>query len=226
MFLLYLHAMTIQEKINLFAPVAELMPGVVIIHELKGFKPVYMSSKGLKLLGMTMEELIAMGEDYKRVVLNDEFMEDFLKSFEKMLQKEKEWNTYSIFHQVKLPDDENYGWHISSVKAFNKDSENNTTHTVTIGFPLGQFLHIPQKAEKILHESLFSKKHLKQFLTLSPRAIEVLKLVALGNSTAEIAEELKISPNTVNSHRKLIKQKLNISTFYDFTKYARSYDLI
>lgn len=218
--------MNIQEKIQDFAPVAELMPEVVVIHELDGFKPLYMSSKGLKLLGITLKELIALREDYKSIVLNDEVMCDFLKSLEEMFNEEKEWNSYSIFHQVQLKDKKDYSWFVSSIKAFLKNENNRTTHTVTIAFPLGHFQHIPQKAEKLLKESLFSKAHLKKFLSLSPRAIEVLKLVATGKSTNEISDELNISPDTVNSHRKLIKQKLNISNSYDFLKYARSYDLI
>ncbi|MFD0976897.1 response regulator transcription factor [Salinimicrobium gaetbulicola] len=218
--------MNIQKKINDFAPVAELMPGVVVIHELKGFRPLYMSSKGLKLLGMSLNDLVSLGTDYKRIILNDKFMVDFLESLEEMLNEEKEWGTYSIFHQVQLSNEKNYSWYVSSVKAFHKDAAGNTTHTITIAFPLGHFQHIPRKAEKLLNESIFSKTHLKKFLSLSPRAIEVLKLVALGNSTNQISETLNISPHTVNSHRKLIKQKLNISTSYDFTKYARSYDLI
>lgn len=218
--------MNIQKKINDFAPVAELMPGVVVIHQLKEFRPLYMSSKGLKLLGMTLDELVALGSDYKKVVLNDEYMIDFLKSLEDLLEKEKEWNSYSIFHQVQLQNEKEYSWYVSSLKAFHKDSAGHTTHTITIAFPLGHLQHIPRKAEKLINESLFSKTHLKKFLSLSPRAIEVLRLVALGHSTNQIAENLNISPDTVNSHRKLIKKKLNISTSYDFTKYARSYDLI
>lgn len=175
---------------------------------------------------MTLDELIALKEDYKSIVLNDEIMVDYIQSLEKMFAREKEWNSYSIFHQVQLKNEKDYSWYVSSIKAFHKDENDHTTHTVTIAFPLGHFQHIPQKAEKLLKESLFSKTHLKKFLSLSPRAIEVLKLVATGKSINEISEELNISPDTVNSHRKLIKQKLNISSPYDFLKYARSYDLI
>lgn len=218
--------MNIQEKIKEFAPVAELMPGVIIIHELKGFKPLFMSSKGLKLLGISLEDLIALEDNYKNVVLNDTFMNDYLSALEEMLAEEETPETYSIFHEVQLKDNDTYSWYVSSVKSFHKNTAGETTHTITIAFPLGHFQHIPSKAEKLLQESLFSKTHLKKFLSLSPRAIEVLKLVALGNSTYEIAEKLNISPDTVSSHRKLIKQKLDISTSYDFIKYARSYDLI
>jgi DNA-binding CsgD family transcriptional regulator len=50
--------------------------------------------------------------------------------------------------------------------------------------------------------------------------------VALGKSSCEIANELFISVETVNTHRKLIKLKLDISTTYEFTQYAYAFDLI
>jgi len=49
------------------------------------------------------------------------------------------------------------------------------------------------------------KGHDKQ---LSNREIEVLKLIAEGNMTKEIAELLNLSYHTINSHRKNIIKKL------------------
>lgn len=218
--------MTIQEKIKAYAPQAELMPGVVVIHEIKGFKPLYMSSKGLNLLGLSLEELIEMGEDYQKKVLNKDFMEDYLKTLEHMLNNQEECLTYSIFHQVQLKSDEDFTWYVSAIRAFHKDEENRPTHTITIAFPLDHFEHITQKAERLLEESLFFKKNRQKFLSLSARGREVLRLVALGKSSAEISKELNISLDTVNSHRKMIKQKLAISSSYQFNRYARSFDLI
>lgn len=219
--------MTIDEKIEEFAPLAELMPGVVVIHEIKGFKPIYMSSNGLDLLGLSLEELIKVGDEYQKVVLNNDFFEDYLKTLEKMLDEEEgEDETYSIFHQVQLKDEDDFVWYVSAIKAFCKDDNKKATHTVTIAYPLGHFKHITQKAERLLEESMFIKENRHKFLTLSKRGKEVLRLVALGRSSAEIAEELNISLDTVNSRRKLIKQKLSISSSYQFTRYARSFDLI
>jgi DNA-binding NarL/FixJ family response regulator len=55
---------------------------------------------------------------------------------------------------------------------------------------------------------------------LSQRELEVLKLVAEGKSSKEIAEHLFISVTTVHNHRANIKKKLNVRKNIDLLKYA------
>jgi DNA-binding NarL/FixJ family response regulator len=55
---------------------------------------------------------------------------------------------------------------------------------------------------------------------LTPRELEVLKLVAEGHSTREIAEELVISPKTVERHRANILEKLGMRDRVELTRYA------
>jgi two-component system, NarL family, response regulator NreC len=55
---------------------------------------------------------------------------------------------------------------------------------------------------------------------LSAREVEVLRLIALGHTNAEIAEQLFISVRTVETHRAHIQQKLRRSTRADLVRYA------
>ena len=55
---------------------------------------------------------------------------------------------------------------------------------------------------------------------LSPREREVLKLLAEGGSTKEIAHELSVSVKTVETHRKAVMDKLEIRSIAELTKYA------
>ena len=55
---------------------------------------------------------------------------------------------------------------------------------------------------------------------LTPRELEVLKLVAEGNSSHEIAELLCISAKTVHRHRASILEKLGLRDRVDVTRYA------
>ena len=47
---------------------------------------------------------------------------------------------------------------------------------------------------------------------LSEREVEVLRLIALGHTNVEIAEQLFLSVRTVETHRAHIQQKLRLST--------------
>lgn len=55
---------------------------------------------------------------------------------------------------------------------------------------------------------------------LTPREEEILKLVAEGNSSKEIAETLVISVKTVERHRANILQKLGMRDRLELTRYA------
>ena len=47
---------------------------------------------------------------------------------------------------------------------------------------------------------------------LSNRELQVFEMIGQGMSTVEIAGKLQVSPKTVESHRKVIKTKLNVRT--------------
>ena len=55
---------------------------------------------------------------------------------------------------------------------------------------------------------------------LSDRELEILRLIALGHTNTEIAEQLFLSVRTVESHRAHIQQKLKISKRSDLVRYA------
>ena len=55
---------------------------------------------------------------------------------------------------------------------------------------------------------------------LTNREREVLQLVAEGHTTKEIAEILKLSTKTIDSHREHIMEKLGIRNIAGLTKYA------
>ena len=218
----------IEKKLRDFAPCAEKMPGVVVVHELlkDNFRTVYMNQRGLERLGVSLQELMDMKEKYHERFFNNEDMEDFMEKLHRLLQKKDPNETFTFFQQVKFKDKKEWVWHIGSLKIFHQDEDNNPTHLVTVAFPIDRMKHIPHKAERLLAENEFFRENLQKFLALGKRTKEVLKLVALGKSSGEIADELHISVETVNTHRKNIKKKLNISTTYEFTEYAHAYDLI
>jgi DNA-binding NarL/FixJ family response regulator len=60
----------------------------------------------------------------------------------------------------------------------------------------------------------------EQFDVLTPRELEVLKLIAEANTSKEIADKLFISIKTVDRHRQNILEKLGMSDRVELTRYA------
>lgn len=62
--------------------------------------------------------------------------------------------------------------------------------------------------------------------TLSPRQREILRLVASGMSSKEIASQLDISVKTVSNHRLQISERLGFTDVASWTRYAMEQGLI
>lgn len=54
-------------------------------------------------------------------------------------------------------------------------------------------------------------EHIDRYFLFTPTELRVVNLIRQGRSSKEIAEALNISPQTVATHRKKIRKKLNIS---------------
>ena len=65
-----------------------------------------------------------------------------------------------------------------------------------------------------------------EYGTLTPREQEVMRLLAEGLSSKEVAKKLFISPKTVENHRSNIMKKLDIHSAIELVRYAVKLGLI
>lgn len=216
----------LDKKIKSFIPSAEAMPAVVIIQQIEPFESIYMNEAGLEGLGLALEDLRKIGPDYLRQFFNLDDAEDYLDRLKKMLESRNTKESFTFLQQVKLKNRGDWVWHIGSTRIFFQDTEGRPTHLLTTAIPVDELKHIPNKAKRLLAESEFLRNNISKFLQLTIREREILHLVATGKSSVEIANNLYISTETVNTHRKNIKFKLSISTTYEFTQYAQAFDLM
>lgn len=92
------------------------------------------------------------------------------------------------------------------IKAVRKVLAGGTYLSPALAERLAVDLH--QNAGRPLHE------------TLSDREFEVLRLIASGKTTSEIAETLHLSAPTVSTYRSRILEKMNMTTNAELIKYA------
>ena len=65
-----------------------------------------------------------------------------------------------------------------------------------------------------------------QLANLSPRQREVLRMIAEGRTTKQIAQMLEISVKTVETHRSQLMERLDIHDVAGLVRYAISVGLI
>lgn len=217
----------IKTNIKELAKTADKMPGAVIIHDLRDWAVLWMSDWGLKQLGVTLNQITSLSfEEYHNYYFNPEDAKDYGPKILRLLEKNNDDQICTYFQQVRLSPADPWHWYMSSTKIFMRDEEEKPLLTVTISFPIDAMHHMTTKAERLLEENNFLRKHYLDFAKLGKRECAILKHLALGQSSAETAETLFISVATVETHRRNIKQKLKTNSFFELTQYARAFDLI
>ena len=63
-------------------------------------------------------------------------------------------------------------------------------------------------------------------LLLSPREMDVLRLIASGLSGSDIAERLHLSPKTISTHKKRLMDKLHVDSIAGLIEYTLTHDLL
>jgi DNA-binding CsgD family transcriptional regulator len=102
---------------------------------------------------------------------------------------------------------DSYGnlWLALSVLDFSPESNLNAPYNCrALNFHTGEWYYLPVKSD----------------IALSKREKEILGLIARGNISKQIADQLFISVNTVNTHRQRIIDKLGVSNTTEAISYA------
>jgi two-component system, NarL family, invasion response regulator UvrY len=81
---------------------------------------------------------------------------------------------------------------------------------------------VQQELPDLIDEAINKPKH----HNLSDREFEVLRSLAEGKSTKEIAGEFKVSTNTINSYRKRVLLKLHAKSNIDLVRYAYKHKIV
>ena len=125
----------------------------------------------------------------------------------------------SYFQNIKSLHSKDYIWYYSVKKKFEGDL------TLSITNPLSTLGDAYKKIEKVLEEDLFIRKNFNKYASLTKRERQIIRLIARGLSSQQIADSLFVSIHTINTHRKKIWQKLEISSFPELIHFAEQFEL-
>jgi DNA-binding NarL/FixJ family response regulator len=84
----------------------------------------------------------------------------------------------------------------------------------------GGYYTSPALTQNMVGSLVHNAKHIKKSYRMTPRQREVIKLVAEGFSMVEIADQLGITPRTVQFHKYTVMQELEIDSNAELVSYA------
>jgi len=85
--------------------------------------------------------------------------------------------------------------------------------------------HVTPALAQVLAAALFEKNLCAAHESLSPRELQVLCLIAGGNTVKQIAAELSLSEKTVGTYRTRIAKKTGMASNVELTRYAFQHGL-
>lgn len=206
--------------------VEKSFPGAIIIYNIQTSSVEYMSEWGISIIDTTLEQLKEMGKDYHEYFFNPEDAKDYVPRLTAMMERNNDDEFLTYFQQVRRSPEHEWGWYLSGSKVFFRDEDGKPLLTLTIALPVDTQHNVTAKAERLQEQNNFLRQNHHLFNKLTKREREILRLMALGHSSVEIAGQLFLSEKTANTHRRNIKRKLEIRSSYDITRFAQAFDLI
>lgn len=221
--------MTLEQRIHRtikeHAPAFDLLPGVAIVHSIHDHRVIYMSEPGRKILNASNEEMQAMGMDYYNKFFNPDEAQEYVPKVLGLLERNNNEEFLSFFQQVRPADSTEYEWWLSSTRIFMQD-EGKPSLTLTVAIPVDPEHNIATKVERLLHENNFLRKNGELFASLTKREKQILGMMAQDKTSIEMAEQLFLSEDTIKTHRRNIKKKINAHNQYDIIRFAQAFELI
>jgi len=216
----------IEQKIAEIAATADQYPAVIIIHHVPTRTVRYLSDWGLKLLGATLEELRALGPAFSPTYFNAVESDEYMARVFQLMYENNVPEVHTFYQQVRTTERPGWSMYLTSMRRLLVDPQGNPLLVIGLAIPLHPDNHFATKVQHLIDDNAFLRAHSSRFSRLSAREREVLRRLALSQSCPEIAEALFISPQTAETHRRNIRRKLEVNSFFEIAQYARAFDLI
>ncbi len=206
--------------------VGNYLPGNVLVTDLNTLSTVYMNNNGCNILKHSVEELRDLGPEYFQSFFVPDEISVVINTYLDMHKEQNPSRIYNFVHRVKSMSDSSYKWYFASAKLLYDPGQPVADKVLLIVNEVNALDHITKKINSVLDESVWMKKNFQKFCRLSRREKEIITLVVHGKSSNEISDSLNITRLTVNTHRRNINEKLEVTSFSGLYKFAAAFGLI
>jgi DNA-binding CsgD family transcriptional regulator len=159
-----------------------------------------------------------------REPLTKEALEKLVAEIAGYLKDQDEYAVYSFFYRSARHESMEAGWSLSAAK-LNKCDKGSPKEIVLFSYDLQLLGDIKKRLYRVLENDEFFRQNFIKVSSLTKREKEIVRLLASGMSSTQIAAVIHISVHTVNTHRKNINNKLAIQNFASLLHIADVFDL-
>ena len=213
-----------QKLINNIHSIEEVGETFPIIVNTNGWRETtYLNQLGQRSTNLSNEEIRALGNNFWR----NHFEEDrLIKGITCLLnnwQRLEAGLPVTFWNNIRAEGSKEYKLHsyTTVLLKFNKQKI-----FLGLSLPVNQLGVSNRKMSRLLEEEELVTKYYFQFQQLTPRELEIIKLIVYGNSNPDIAEKLFIARTTVETHRKNLNRKLGFSSYFQLVRLAQAFDLV
>lgn len=206
--------------------VGDYIPGNVLVTDLDNMSTVYMNKSGCNILKHSAEELGDLGPAYFQSFFVPDEIKVIVSNYLKMRKEQDSSLVYNFVHMVKSKSDSTYKWYFASAKLLYDSGQTVASKILLIVNEVNTLNQIARKINSVLDETDWMKKHFQKFCLLTRREKEIIVLLIKGKTSSEISDILNICRMTVNTHRRNINEKLQITNFSGLYRFASVYGLI
>lgn len=208
----------------------DLLPASLMIQELDGIIPVrcsYMNKWGCDYLETKVEEINELGDSYYDRYFVKEEIQELFQGISNYIGHENFDKQYNFFQRVKNPHTNDYSWFYTVCKLIKvKSMTLFDNKLLLLSSPVSGMDSLISRVNKTLNLEGYMRSYYIKYAKLTTREKQIITLLANGNSSRQIADQLNISPLTVSTHRKNLVHKLESKSFADLLRFAIAFDLI
>ena len=207
----------IYENNDDLAEIGEQLNAIVHYNIGEDLKMLYMNTHAMKYTGISLEEMLQMGPQFFAKYMHPKTVTETFPRYLEFYKNNDDFKTCADIELVRNYRGKEYYPLLNIAKIHKKSSG-----WISLCLPLKDLDRSVSKIFLTLYEDKdnFFVKHYEQFQRLTQRERTIVSLIADGLSSVKIADKLGISKLTVDTHRKNIVRKLEVSSFAGLIKYA------
>jgi DNA-binding CsgD family transcriptional regulator len=199
----------------------DAFPSILCLHDYNSFECLYINKAARTYCGLSLQQLQAMGASINQKLFEAAAIKSLQGSISAYFGQDAPTEYFN--YTIKARNTQNGRWNYWLCRARLLEEANLVISHAT---NLDAYKLKGAKIERLLKEQRFIQTHAHLFALLSEREVQILKLIATGLTSAEIAKKADITQATAQQHRKNIKKKLQIKRFSDYIRYIISFDLM